>query len=262
MKYTREDRLMKQYFFLICMILSLLFLLTACGDVSVESTEPPTTTEGEHIHELQDVSGEHASICTLCGEKLLRPEAHTFIREHCDDYGECSICGETFAPEAHDWSPEEVREDCWSSTITITCYKCGLENWTHADYAWPDHIWKEETEDGKTTYSCTRCKKSYVMVGEIGSFSYAEVLEIYKIGEPGVKQENFGLYKHDGITCAIDAVTMAVYSVTVQYDTVAVAYDETTGVWCVDFYMWGVDGGNQAVYVNPNEEICYIVYGE
>ena len=252
---------MKQYFFLICMILSLLFLLNACGDASPESTEPPVTTACEHL-ELQPVSGEHASICTLCGEKLLRPEAHTFIREHCDDYGECSICGETFAPEEHDWSPEETQEDCWSYTITQTCYKCGLENWIHADLAWPDHIWKEETEDGKTTYSCTRCDKSYVMVGEIGSFSYAKVLEDYKIGEPGVKQENFGLYKHDGITCAIDAVTMARYYVTVSYDTIAIAYDETTGVWCVDFYTLDVVCGNQAIYVNPTEEICYIVSGE
>lgn len=252
---------MKQYFFLICMILSLLFLLNACGDASVESTEPPVTTACEHP-ELQDVSGEHASICTLCGEKLLKAEACNFVREHCDDDGVCSICGAFGEPEEHDWSPEETQEDCWSYTITQTCYKCGLENWIHADLAWPRHIWQEETKEGKTTYSCTRCKESYVMVGEIGSFSYAKVLEDYKIGEPGVKQENFGLYKYDGITCAIDAVTMARYYVTVPYDTIAIAYDETTGVWCVDFYTLDVDGGNQAVYVNPTEEICYIVSGK
>lgn len=252
---------MKQYFFLICMILSLLFLLNACGEASVESTEPPMTTACEHP-ELQDVSGEHASICTLCGEKLYRPEAHTFIREHCDDYGECSICGAIAEPELHDWGPEETQEDCWSITITKICYKCRLENWVHGDFGWPQHVWEEETKDGKTTYSCTRCRKSYVMVGEISSFSYAKVLEDYKIGDPGVEQKSFYMSRDNGIAGVTDAITMARYYVTVQYDTVAIAYDEDTGVWCVDFYTFDVAGGNQAVYVNPTEEICYIVSGE
>lgn len=252
---------MKQYFFWICMILSLLFWLNSCGDASVESTELPVTTACEHM-ELQNVSGEHASICTLCGEKLYRPEAHTFIREQCDDEGMCSICGEVFAPEEHDWGPEEIREDCWSFTITKTCSKCRLDNTVHGDLAWPDHKWKEETQGGKTTYSCTRCKESYVMVGEIGSFSYAKVLEDHKLGDPGVKQESFHISRDDMIAGVTDAITMAKYYLTVEYDTIAISYDETTGVWCVDFYTLDVVGGNQAVYVNPTDKTCYIVFGE
>lgn len=100
------------------------------------------------------------------------------------------------------------------------------------------------------------------MVGEIGSFSYAEVLEAYKIGDPGVEQKSFYMSIDDMIAGVTDAITMARYYVTVPYDTIAIAYDETTGVWCVDFYTLDVAGGNQAIYVNPTEEICYIVSGE
>ena len=250
-----------------CLLVLLIFVtLCACGSASTddtaESTKPSVTTEGEHIHELQPVSGEHASICTLCGEKLLKSEAHSLVREHCDDYGVCSVCGETEPPEEHDWGPERTQEDCWSVTITKTCYKCSIENCLYGDLAWPRHKWKEESKDGKTTYSCTRCQESYSVASEIAAFSYAKVLEDHKLGDPGVKKENF-YHNIEGETISlIDAIVIAKYFQTVEYDTVAVSFDEETGVWGIVFYTSGFPGGDQSVYVNPTDRTCYIVYGE
>ena len=58
---------MKKSIFAICVIL--LVLLSGC-DVSEKSTG-----NTEHIHQWQEVSGEHARICTECREKQLKPEA-------------------------------------------------------------------------------------------------------------------------------------------------------------------------------------------
>lgn len=253
---------------MICLLVLLFFVaLCACGSASAddtaESTKPPVTIAPEHVCELQDVSGEHASICTICGEKLLKSEAHSFVRKRCNDYGVCSVCGETDPPEEHDWGPEVTQEDCWSITVTKTCSKCHTENRMHGDYGWPRHIWKEETEDGKTTFSCTRCKESYSYVGEIAAFSYAKVLEDHKLGDPGVQQKD--IYRDiDGETISvIDAIMMArLDHLTVEYDTIAVSFDEATGVWGVDFYTSGIDGGGQSIYLNPTDKTCYIVCGE
>ena len=224
-----------------------------------------TTKIAEHIHQWQNVSGEHASICIECNEKQLKPEACNWVRESCDLPAVCSICYAvgSEAPEAHDWQYQSQTSDCWSTTVIHACSKCGMEEFLHGDSALPHHSWKEETVDGKTTFSCTRCNESITFVSEIRTFSYAEVLAEYKIGDPGVKHENFNNpeIEREGMR-AIDAIIRAKFEVSIEYNTVSVFYDEESNMWCVSFYTFDVPGGDQSVYVNDNGLTCYIVYGE
>lgn len=219
--------------------------------------------ETEHTHQWQDVSGEHARICTECNEKQLKPEACNFVRTYCDQPMECTICHATDeSTERHDWKYVSEVGDCWSTNITYVCSKCNMEQVLHGDTVLPYHSWEDKTVDDKTTFVCSRCNESNTFESEIAEFSYTEVLEKYKIGDPGVEHENLNSFFEFKITGANDAVTMAKFELTVEYDTIAVSFDKDSDVWCVDFYTSNTDGGGQSVYIKGNGLTCYIVYGK
>lgn len=219
----------------------------------------------EHIHQWQDALGEHARICTKCNEKQLKPEACNFVRESCGLPGQCTVChaSDGEPPEEHDWVYVGQTSDCWSTTIAYDCSKCNQKQFVHGDSVLPHHNWAEQITNGKTTYSCTRCTETIAFVSDIQEFSYAQVLEQYKIGDPGVKHENFNnpdVERED--MSAVDAIIRAEFELTVEYDTISVSYDESSNIWCVDFYTSNIPGGGQSVYLNGNGLTCYIVYGE
>ena len=162
----------------------------------------------------------------------------------------------------HDWQIIGQENGCWYSITTYACTKCDMEQEASADFGLPNHIWEEKTADGKTTFTCTRCRESNTFISEIREFSYAETLREYKIGDPGVKHENFNLCFESEITGANDAVTRAKIELTVEYDTISVSYDEASNMWCVSFWTSDIPGGDQSVYINGNGLTCYIVYGE
>ena len=235
------------------------------GEETTSNRFQETTKTPEHVHQWQDVSGEHASICTECNEKQLKPEACNWVRENCDLPAVCTIChavsDEFF--EEHDWNIVRQTSDCWSTTVTRACSKCSMQEVFHGDSALPRHSWAEETADSKTTFSCTRCNESFTFVSEIRAFNYAQVLEEYKIGDPGVKHEHFNNWNIESeITGAIDAITRAKFELTVEYDITSVSYDENANMWCVTFWTLDMPGGDQSVYLNGNGLTCYIIYGE
>ena len=221
---------------LICCLTSCDFFESLQSEATTKAAE--TTQSPEHIHQWQDVSGEHARICVECNEKQL-------------------------ASEACDWQFIGQTSDCWSTTITYGCSKCYQQQLVHGDSVLPNHNWIEETADGKTALHCSRCKESCTFVSEIQEFSYAQVLEEYKIGDPGVKHENFNNPDVEReVTSAIDAIIRAQFELTVEYDTISVSQDKDANMWCVDFWTLDVDGGGQSIYLNGNGLTCYIVYGE
>ena len=153
--------------------------------------------------------------------------------------------------------------DCLSATVTYVCSKCDAKQVAHGALVLPNHNWSEKTSDGKTTFSCTRCSKSYTLISEIREFSYAQVLERYKIGDPGVKHEGFNNPAVEAeITGAIDAIVRAEFELTVKYNMISVSYDEAFDMWDVTFYTTNMFGGGETVYVNGNGLTCCIVYGE
>ena len=163
----------------------------------------------------------------------------------------------------HDWKFKSQTSDCWSTTVTQACSKCGMEQFLHGDSVLPHHSWVEETGDGKTTFDCTRCAESITFVSEIREFDYQNVLAQYKIGDPGVKHENFKnpeVERED--MNAIDAIIRAKFEVTVEYDTISISQDKDSNMWCVSFWTLNLDGNGQDVYINDNGLTCYIVYGE
>lgn len=263
---------MKKSILIICIILSFSFLLCGCdisenpAESSITSeTESTAAKETEHTHQWQDASGEHARICVECKEKQLKSEACDWVSVGCGEPMVCSVCHATSDEwsEDHIWNYSGEENDCWSTNVIYFCSKCNMRQYIHGDLALPDHIWQEETADGKTTFTCTRCKESYTFASEIAEFSYAQVLEEYKIGDPGVKHDNFNLGFESDISGAIDAVVRArSFEVTIEYDTIAVSFDKDSDVWCIDFYSLNMDGGCQSVYIKGNGLTCYIVYGE
>lgn len=182
----------------------------------------------------------------------------------------CRICGSehlTTDPdsihEEHNWQIVNQDDGCWYSIITYACSNCDMEQTAEADLALPNHNWAEETADGKTTFTCTRCKESNTFISEIREFSYAQALEEYMIGDPGVKHENFNNPAVESeITGAIDAIIRAKFELTIEYDTISVSFDEISNMWRVDFWTLNMDGGGQSVYVNNQGLTCYVVYGE
>lgn len=265
---------------LLVLILALALTLTmaaSCQFVSPESTTTPESTTNpestEHVcdvKDFQDVPGEHASICTVCNTKHLKSEACRFVREFCmDTFVTCSICGnsQSVQPEEHDWKHTSSTRDCWSVTEVYACSKCGMEQTMHGDAYRPDHSWSESAADGKTVYKCTRCSVSFTVQNEIGEFSYAEVLEEFKIGDPGVQHEGFyfTVFEYWKTDRPIDIVTKAGLELNryeFEYDTVSVSFDEESNVWCVDFYTESIPGGGCSVYIDDSGCICYMVFGE
>lgn len=259
---------MKKFLTMFLIILLCVSAFSGCDNVLSQNGGSQTTDDTlttEHSHQWQNVSGEHACICTECNEKQLKPEACKFVRENCDAPLVCTICyaiGDE-SPDEHDWQVTSQTSDCWSITVNYVCSKCDMEKTTHGDSALPYHSWAEETDEGKTTFSCTRCNESYTFISEIREFSYAQELEYYKVGDPGVKHEHFNNWNIESeITGAIDAIVRAKFELTIEYDTISVSYDEISNMWRVDFWTLDLDGNSQSVYINGKGLTCYIVYGE
>ena len=189
--------------------------------------------------------------CKICGSEQLITDPDSINPDRCG------------SPDDHDWQIVSQENGCWYSIVTYACSKCDITQDAVADLALPRHIWEESTVEGKTTFSCTRCNDSHTIMSEIRKFSYAQTLEEYKIGDPGVKHESFNNPAIEiEIESAIDAITRAEFELTIEYDTISVAYDETSDMWRVDFWTLDLDGNSQSVYVNGDGLTCYIVYGE
>ena len=167
------------------------------------------------------------------------------------------------APNGHDWQIVSQDTGCWHISVRYVCSECNAEQFADGELVVPNHSWTEETTDGKATFACTRCNESITYMSEIQEFSYAQALEEYKIGDPGVKHENFNNPAVESeITGAIDAITRARPELTIEYDTISVSYDATSNMWRVDFWILDTDGRYQSVYLNGKGLTCYIVYGE
>lgn len=95
-----------------------------------------------------------------------------------------------------------------------------------------------------------------------GSFSYAEVSRIFKIGDPGVKIKGFVNTYPVPINHLWAAKAQAINECTIDYDTVDVAYDETEKVWEVTFSTANTLGNCQSVYMDQDGVTLLIAYGE
>ena len=93
------------------------------------------------------------------------------------------------------------------------------------------------------------------------SFSYAEVTDSFKAGDPGVKSEGFVNTESAPITRIWDVKTQALNECTIEHDTVSTAFDEAAQVWEVTFST-GTPGGCQSVYMDCDGVTLLIVYGE
>ena len=186
-----------------------------------------------------------------------------FCLTSCDFLEYVKVDNDNTTEHTHDWKFKSQTSDCWSTTVTQACSKCDMEQSLHGDSVLPHHSWVEETRDGKTTFRCTRCAESITFVSEIREFDYEKVLEQYKIGDPGVKHENFknpDVERED--ISAIDAIIRAKFELAVEYDTISVSYDKALNTWCVSFWTLDLPGACQDVYINGKGLTCYIVYGE
>ncbi|MBQ7910829.1 MAG: hypothetical protein IJ363_08605 [Clostridia bacterium] len=232
------------------------------------------TTECEFLHyiymfdnEREDVPWHYRFAICSCGAVMITNNNQFLCTIKISD-DEIQTILDSFGinqgnPENHNWQVTSQTSDCWSITVNYACSKCGMEKFTHEDSALPYHSWAEKTDEGKTTFSCIRCNESYTFLSEIRTFSYAQALEEYKIGDPGVKHEHFNNWNVESeITGAIDAIVRAKFELTIEYDTISVSYDEISNMWRVDFWTLDLDGNSQSVYINGNGLTCYIVYGE
>ena len=232
------------------------------------------TTECEFLHyiymfdnEREDVPWHYRFAICSCGAVMITNNNQFLCTIKISD-DEIQTILDSFGinqgnPENHNWQVTSQTSDCWSITVNYACSKCGMEKFTHEDSALPYHSWAEKTDEGKTTFSCIRCNESYTFLSEIRTFSYAQALEEYKIGDPGVKHEHFNNWNVESeITGAIDAIVRAKFELTIEYDTISVSYDEISNMWRVDFWTLDLDGNSQSVYINDNGLTCYIVYGE
>ena len=183
----------------------------------------------------------------------------------------CAICGNSQyePPEEHDMQQVSSNSDCWSTTVTYACSKCSMEQTMHGDRIYPEHAWGEFAAEGRTAYSCSQCGLGFTVFDEIGKFSYAEVLENFKIGDPGVKHEGFGFTSLEfwNTDRPIDIVTKAELELDynryeIKYDIVSVAFDKDSDTWCVDFYTEDLPGGGCSVYIDDSGCVCYMVFGE
>ena len=164
--------------------------------------------------------------------------------------------------EDHQWQIVSQDGDCWNSVTKYACAKCDSERTEQTELTLPNHNWTKETVDDRTTLTCTRCGTQEIYINEIRDFSYAQILENYKIGDPGVKHENFNATFESEISDAVYAITIAKLEKTVEYNIISVCYDEVMDVWAVTFWTLDTVGGDQTVYINGNGLTCYIVYGE
>ena len=232
------------------------------------------TTECEFLHyiymfdnEREDVPWHYRFAICSCGAVMITNNNQFLCTIKISD-DEIQTILDSFGinqgnPENHNWQVASQEGDCWSTTVTYVCSICNMEQVAHGDSALPYHSWAEETDEGKTTFSCIRCNESYTFLSEIRTFSYAQALEEYKIGDPGVKHEHFNNWNVESeITGAIDAIVRAKFELTIEYDTISVSYDEISNMWRVDFWTLDLDGNSQSVYINGNGLTCYIVYGE
>ena len=95
-----------------------------------------------------------------------------------------------------------------------------------------------------------------------GNFSYAEVTNTFKVGDPGVKSDGFVNTESAPISRIWDVKAQALNECTIEYDSVAVAYDETAEIWEITYSTENTLGDCQSVYMDRNGVTLLIVYGE
>jgi len=94
------------------------------------------------------------------------------------------------------------------------------------------------------------------------SFSYVEVSNTFKAGDPGVKIGGFVNTYPAPINHLWAAKAQAVNECTIDYDTVDVSYDVAEKVWEVTFSTENTLGNCQSVYMDQDGVTLLIVYGE
>ena len=97
---------------------------------------------------------------------------------------------------------------------------------------------------------------------EVSEFSYHNVKTLYLENDPGIKTIGFFNTTKSSVHNAQDAIDLAKNECSIQYDSIAVAYDRTNGVWQVEFYTEGSDGGCLSVYLDDNGITLMTVAGE
>lgn len=253
---------MKRKFAAIFLILLFLFLLCGCDAAKApEETTSPTTTV--HLHQWQDITDTHEMVCTACNERQVKNEACHFVRKSCTDPMECTVCHaiSDAPPEEHDFQyVDDSGSMCWCAHMNYACTKCDEEYTMAGLLAYPIHVFSETTKNGSTTFFCSRCEATYSFPTELAEFSYTDVLEEHKIGDPGVTHEGFSsFYRNFEIEGAIDAVVNAEFYCTEKYNAIAVARDPETGIWCVTFTTENGDGAKRSIYLESNGMPCYII---
>ena len=96
----------------------------------------------------------------------------------------------------------------------------------------------------------------------VDHFSYAEHLEAYPAGTPGVKYEGFINTDEYDVLYESQALERAKSECTVEWDTSHIAFDRKARIWLVEFSKADVDGGCQSVYLTEKGITVLIVYGE
>lgn len=94
------------------------------------------------------------------------------------------------------------------------------------------------------------------------SFSYVEVTDTFKTGDPGVKSEGFVNTEPMPINRIMDVKAHALEECTIEYDTVSVAYDEAAEIWKVTYSTANTLGNCQSVYMDRDGVTLLIDYGE
>lgn len=93
-------------------------------------------------------------------------------------------------------------------------------------------------------------------------FSYADDVETYTKGSPGVKHTGFKNTTECPVSCGKQVLERAKNECTVEYNDTHVYYDEEANVWMVLFYKRNTLGGGQSVYMDADGKTLMIVYGE
>jgi hypothetical protein len=96
----------------------------------------------------------------------------------------------------------------------------------------------------------------------VAEFSYAQVLETYKPGDPGVKTEDFHNNSQQKFSGLDDIIELAKRECTIDYNSINLAYDSQNLIIRVSFGTEGNLGNCQDVYIDNNGTTLLIVYGE
>ena len=91
------------------------------------------------------------------------------------------------------------------------------------------------------------------------AFDYAQHLQAYPEGTPGVRCEGFVHPSYANVRSALAAVECAKNECTVPWDSVQVFFDGNARVWLVELSVQGVDGGGQSIYIHRDGDVLMIV---